>query len=35
MFLMFKELLTIIGISFAIGMVAGAAIDYFLNYKNR
>ena len=33
MFLMFKDLLTIIGISFAIGMVAGAAIDYFLNYK--
>ena len=35
MFLMFKELLTIIGISFIIGMVAGAAMDYFLNYKNR
>ena len=33
MFLMFKDLLTIIGISFVIGMVAGAAMDYFLNHK--
>jgi hypothetical protein len=30
---MLKELLTIIGISFVIGMVAGAAIDYFLSKK--
>ena len=35
MFLMFKDILTIIGISFIIGMVAGVAMDYFLNYKNR
>ena len=35
MFLMFKEILMIVGISFIIGMVAGVAMDYFLNYKNR
>ena len=29
MFLMFKEILMIVGISFAIGMVAGVAMDYF------
>ena len=33
MFLMFKDVLTIIGISFVVGMFAGVALEYFLTKK--
>ena len=34
MFLMFKEILMIVGISFVVGMFAGVALEYFLT-KNK